>query len=579
MARSIAFAAALFLSLTAVLASIVQAQAPALAVSATDRYEEEGILDLTVSAGGNLAQDGWLVTLSGTVEVPSTPYDFNIVLENVDGTMSNHASWSTSVSYDGTTALAATFLVDAIPLTAQQSAFRLTFSSADSTANPYFFAQFDIVAKRIPTLPLFDMQVNLVPFFCCDEVVLPGDGVLGPTLGADDLDPYDGSDPGDGDPFHVDFNQQSTADATTSTTTLTGQILFPEEDGSGNFPCRWCFVEVWDDDCCGNADDFLGTMLTDYNGYFTFSGLNNDDVWSGQDIFFKIVLDSGAADAKVVNAAGTVYQVTTGVLYTDCGSPCNMGSKIISIDGELRRAFWINDAIAKSANMVRNHAGAANFDPDKVTVRYPADTYTGHTHGGSTAAHYHAVTSTSSGDAAKEIFFYAKHGANQMVPSHEYGHFVMNNRFGFTTFPSSTNCANHNAYTTTDQACAWREGWADYWALATHNTATMYYTGGGTIDFECDPIANCNWPAGDATEGRIIATLWDIFDNTPTESTGGWPADSVDLAFANTWAPLNYGAVNSSPDLNFPQYFGSWTPSGQSYANFDNAGDRNTIHY
>lgn len=60
------------------------------------------------------------------------------------------------------------------------------------------------------------------------------------------------------------------------------------------------------------------------------------------------------------------------------------------------------------------------------------------------------------------------------------------------------------------QGCAWREGWATFFALAANDNPYYTYPEGSLEDLE---MPTGIWDNGDEVEGRVAGALWDIFDN------------------------------------------------------------------
>lgn len=88
--------------------------------------------------------------------------------------------------------------------------------------------------------------------------------------------------------------------------------------------------------------------------------------------------------------------------------------------------------------------------------------------------------------------------------AHEYGHAMQHRRFG--DYPSSINCPSpHYLYGDEDMTCAYVEGFADYFAVATRGSVTGF---DGTVE------GNGWYPGGDGSrvEGAVSAFLYDVTD-------------------------------------------------------------------
>lgn len=129
-------------------------------------------------------------------------------------------------------------------------------------------------------------------------------------------------------------------------------------------------------------------------------------------------------------------------------------------------------------------------------------------------------------------------GASPMSDSillHEYAHNIMWNIYH--RMPSSSNCNPHNPLYLSDYQCAWKEGWANFMALAVKNDCSFVLphptnsnTTGGWINFE--NTSSCD--EGPQVEGRVTGFLWDVLDSANDN------LDDYDGVFSDIWNAFSY---------------------------------------
>ena len=299
----------------------------------------------------------------------------------------------------------------------------------------------------------------------------------------------------------------------TGTSTITGTISYKNPSGGLN-RCTYCKVDLRDFDDWGPGDEALGTVYTDINGNFSATIQNLDtDIGGKVDLYLRIwTTNPGKGTVKMTN--GQVYGYQTGMKR--CNVPNGavaLGSINLDTNGNWSRAFRAFRIVGLSWYEAKNNAGTQGIDTGPLTVIFPADGWTSslgqsHSHDAN-AAHYH--------DSAREAHIGSgRLESNDVAMFHETGHHVMT-AVGYPLLSSSPACHSTNffaAATATD--CAWREGWAEYWAAEVSNLTVLTRGAGSSFNIEtytCNGTASCGSATGPNVPGRIAAALHDARDS------------------------------------------------------------------
>jgi hypothetical protein len=329
---------------------------------------------------------------------------------------------------------------------------------------------------------------------------------------------------------------------------ISGYLKFQRADTSTIWTiCRYCYIDVFDDDSnrVGDASDWLGSAITDYNGWFSVI-VNNADDTSGVDPFLMVTMDYTTptlSPARLVDSAGTTYKFQTYTTWQcraqsagDCGSSDTTGawalrwqysgSSVVGITTDGRNALWVWDSIAKSAYMMKTRADGPMITATalgKVTVKYP-DTTT-------TKAVYDPGGSIRLPAAQK----------SQTIHAHEYGHYLMYVAFGSYMPPG--NCNGAFMGDVSNPGCSWKEGWADYIALEATQTPVFTWETGEWKNLEYNSCSTSSqsvscttrpWNNGNLVELRIASTLWDLADNV----ADGRDYSFIDYRLADIWTVM-----------------------------------------
>lgn len=139
---------------------------------------------------------------------------------------------------------------------------------------------------------------------------------------------------------------------------------------------------------------------------------------------------------------------------------------------------------------------------------------------------------------------------------HELGHQYMDNLIGL----SKSGCGTHYVNKASTQNCAWEEGWADFLPLVINGTTIFY-----GYDME---NTGSDWDKGDAVEGQVAASLWDMVDT----ANDGLDTKSTD--FSNV-----YRVMYSNGSLRtFSDFWKAWLSNGKD-PSFIDCLRQNTIYY
>jgi len=154
---------------------------------------------------------------------------------------------------------------------------------------------------------------------------------------------------------------------------------------------------------------------------------------------------------------------------------------------------------------------------------------------------------------------------------HEIGHALMDDVYD-DAFPSTAGCPLiHPPEQATTATCAWIEGWADYFALATYHTSVFVSTGGGTRDFEFPSWGTSGIANGDITQTRVVGALWDLTDPASSEV---WDQHSEGFG-------VIFHVLARHVDNTFASYWNSRTADGVDVSDAGGLGSlyQNTIDY
>ena len=356
-----------------------------------------------------------------------------------------------------------------------------------------------------------------------------------------------------------------------TTVTITGKASYHArqifDNGNGNrglgkapgkiFPIRFAEIQVLQPD--GNV---VQCAQTDNTGHFSFVLPKSATIYT-----IHVLSRSPAQDthvkASVLNRPGQnkLYSIQTSVTATanaDVGLIDLSEHVDAPVTGEVvGGAFNIFDQILRANEFLRGTAGSCSQEfndcadfvvAPKVTVYWMKGFDPGTYFGDSIPVSFYLpsfgrlfILGGSRGDVDSTD---TDHFDNSVI-LHEYGHFLEDN-----VFKTSSPGGPHSGDGVVDPRLAWSEGWGDFIQAAVLGAPTYQDTFGnadGTTGFSYNadletPHAGNDMPTqdgeGNFREFSIARWLWDVLDNTPSESRFGF-VDNVQGRFVEIWAALN----------------------------------------
>lgn len=299
----------------------------------------------------------------------------------------------------------------------------------------------------------------------------------------------------------------------------------------------------------GDNDAHLAYAYTDSNGNFTFPAVTNPGT-AGVKVRSYTYTKWGPSNYElmVVSLGGSslsqAYVVVTSK-QTCADGTCNVGtwSPVSPTTDANSKAWWGQADLNTAFLYPPNQPGGSKVEWS------PASAHGTHYHPG---GNIHLM----SGDLDN----YAH------VLTHEYGHQIMYNRYGF--FPTNDCPSPHYIEKLGGVNCGWTEGWANFYALSVLNDTSFRWPGGGSLNLETPSWFAAGWDDGDRVEGRVAGTLLDIKD----AANDGY--DQYTDGFNNVWATF----YNQS-DNTFSEFWAAWQARGYDLRRFRASAFQCTIDY
>ncbi|PKK85288.1 MAG: hypothetical protein CVT48_06120 [Thermoplasmata archaeon HGW-Thermoplasmata-1] len=325
--------------------------------------------------------------------------------------------------------------------------------------------------------------------------------------------------------------------------TVVGRFLY--QNANNNWMgTRWTTVYIYDVEPLGNWD-YLGSVLTDSTGGFTFGPINNDDGLGQNGLDIIVVFSTTSSAAEVIDADDDIYQCQTQE-YTNCpDGTLDIGSQ--GCPSSQYGAWRIFTYITDGWNYLSN--GPANYEMTKSTAKWPYEDW----------PHYHTggeIHIPGDGDSDR----------SPDVIQHEYAHNVMYVIYGGWWPPNAG--GEHTIRRISNVNMAWTEGWAEFFPMASQNDPWFTWVNHYTINLETPTWGTPNWDNGDAVEGRVAGALYDIFDS----QNDGY--DRFSDGFTRIW-----NTISSQADGRYSEFFQAWISKGYSQSTFVATAYQNTIDY
>jgi len=301
-------------------------------------------------------------------------------------------------------------------------------------------------------------------------------------------------------------------------------------------PLPWSSVWLYDDDG-SSGDDYLGSALTDENGYWNKCVTNPQADGDYIDLYIRAGLANTWFDVSTSNVYNPYYWCTDSGCggaynwYNTIGTSYNTGVWILPNTSTNLLAAWTFNDLTR-ANMYFRDPHRVNFDPSaptimEYTVGFSMVSRTKWTPSSTDGTYY------SFGDDT--IHLQGNDPRTYSALTHEWAHFVMNRLYGADSeWPTGYgDCPSPHYYNgVSGRSCAWSEGWADAVALLVPNDPLYRWASGSTANNE----TRAGFAAGDSVEGNVAAVFWDWMDKTndgvaPNRDYVQLPFDSFLKAF------------------------------------------------
>ncbi|ARU60353.1 hypothetical protein CBW65_04200 [Tumebacillus avium] len=278
----------------------------------------------------------------------------------------------------------------------------------------------------------------------------------------------------------------------------------------------------------------LGETYTDSTGEFMYQF---SDPVGRKDV--RVTVQSWNSWNKVVTSSFKPYTWYTTVGSTYTGG--DIGTRYVPSTDINRKAIWVYDDIynAKAALSLYKDPGSA------TAIWYP----------GSTQGAYYTT--------GEYIHLKETNADSPDTVVHEVGHNFMYNIYN-NWYPTTYCPSPHNVQEKSHVNCAWTEGWASFVALYVNRDAVYHWSTGATLDHEYYPSTG---DQGDAVEGRVTASLIDLYD---ANNDG---TDTRSYAFSDV-----FRAMHTNNNNNFADYWSRWKALGYDY-NARYSLSQNTINY
>jgi len=308
------------------------------------------------------------------------------------------------------------------------------------------------------------------------------------------------------------------------TVTASGYFFYYDSDDN-NVPAKYATVTLWDADTF-SADDYLGSDLTDENGYWEIGPVDNSDGEGGtQDLYAKLA--TVTSRREVQSYVGLTYEWLTDTSLDVPDGAHSVGAYSLGNGQETEGSMWIFQTMYDAWSYPPS-------DPGTCVVAWAPGTNWG------TQYWNWPFGIVWVSDIYKDA---------PDVIVHEMAHRYMENAYG--NMPLTDCPEDHFIHRTSGQVCAWAEGWADFFPLAVYNDPVFNWSGNVWIDLETPTSSSPEWDDGDDVEGRVAGALWDIFDSVDEG------LDNAHMGFDEIWDVLE-----SQNDNTFAEYWDAWDAAG-----------------
>ncbi|WP_109506927.1 hypothetical protein [Nocardioides speluncae] len=281
---------------------------------------------------------------------------------------------------------------------------------------------------------------------------------------------------------------------------------FVYREGGQERPAKNLEAQAWDEDSI--SDDQLGVDLLDGDGRFEVCFENDDGIGGGgQDLYLRFATKHARFTVTHENGDEWIFRPPRRDDDIADGETIDFGTwhpanpdhdrALITFDAADNADVW-----TPGRCWDRDESDCRNFE-----IRWPdnASQYT-----------WDDTVHITNDD-----------GRDRWVVTHEVGHAVMDNIYQDFQPDVGPDCLNHGIWSTETAACAWVEGFADWYAWTVRNNpnwgtaANVENQVWGDREDPNNPNSALR-PTGDHVEGRVAGALWDLQDAGEPAATAYW---------------------------------------------------------
>lgn len=282
--------------------------------------------------------------------------------------------------------------------------------------------------------------------------------------------------------------------------TVQGRLTYLDWDGAWR-PLVNVSINIFDDDTFG--DEHLGTVVTDWNGNFSFSTNNDDGIFQdGRDIYFTAMLRNTRLSVRDASRSDYLWKSDTRDDVDD-GSVIDFGT-LTGSTGAVAMRMWGHLNLAWNAIVT-----GSGQDPGNINAVSPG-------------------SGTFWSDSADELELLDSDQDGPDTVFHEYGHGLMHNASGGNPGPGGSHGFGD---TTQDSGLAYSEGWATGWMLMVRPDG-VYNWHEGQPGRSIENFSSAN-RVGEQQEGRVAGAFLDFFDAQDDDNGGSENRGRNDLGDHN----------------------------------------------
>ncbi|HOT97936.1 MAG TPA: hypothetical protein PLG50_08510 [bacterium] len=356
---------------------------------------------------------------------------------------------------------------------------------------------------------------------------------------------------GPADALRPYYRSHSTERKKTDPLTIKGRVVYTDFEGTQR-PLPIVSIDIYDSDW--GLDEHLGTVLTNYNGDWSFSCDNDDGIGAdGRDIYYTFKLENSRMriqdcgpwpDVTYTYESATHDDLDDGTIL-DFGTETGSGDMGPMIVWGFEVRAW-------------NHAvKTGKQDPGFVDTCFPEN-----------GTHWDRYW--------EEIDYEQGYTDGPDIYLHEYGHAIMYYAYG----ENSPSPGGYHDFTqvTQNEGLAWSEGWGTGWMLSlwpdgiydwhegTTESAGEYPTGTLQLDTGGESIEyySSSNRSGYLNEGRVAAAINDMLDSHNDNNGGDTDIGRSDRSDANssyrvTLDLMMHNTLWGSYHNNFLEFYNSLT--------------------